>query len=99
MVMSMGPSRLPILADSVFFKPCAGALTELLLERRLGARALTCTCVIAGSAVMELPVDFVSGAILGFIPGDKDIEFLEDMLGLLDESLELFPGFGCGATS
>lgn len=55
--------------------------------------------MIAGSAAVELPVDFVSGAIWGLIPGDGETEALDDTLALLEETLELLPGLGCGTTS
>lgn len=52
--------------------------------------------MMAGS---ELPVDFVSGTMLAFIPEEGGTEALEDMLALLEDILELLPVLGCGAAS
>ena len=41
-------------------------------------------------------MDFVSGAMLGFIPDEGGTEAIEDMLALLEETLELLSGLGCG---
>lgn len=52
-----------------------------------------------GSVAIELPVDLVSGPMLALIPGEGEMEVLEDMLALLEEILEPFPAFSCGAAS
>lgn len=48
-----------------------------------------------GSAAVELPLAFVSGAMFDLSPGDGDTEVLEDMLPLLEDILDRFPAFGC----
>lgn len=48
---------------------------------------------------MELPLAFVNGAMFDLSPGDGDTEVLDDMLPLLEDILDLFPAFGCGAGS
>jgi hypothetical protein len=67
-------------------------LPELLLAfTGKSFTALTLTSVTVGSTVVELAVAFCNGGTGDFIAVGAEMEALEEMLAVFDETLELFP--------